>query len=82
MAGKTEKMCTYFHLHDSFGGSASISLKELLFCVDLSSHGAGVKGEQKLKGNGSKDTGWLEKQRKYACTFICVIHLVVLSLFV
>ena len=32
-----QKMCTYFNLHDSFGGSVSISLKELLVCVDLSS---------------------------------------------
>ena len=66
----------YFHLRDSFGGSVTICLKEVLFGRFE------LPMVQELKGNGSKDTGWLEKQRKCVCCSICFIHLVVLSVFV
>ena len=65
-------MCTYVNLHDSFGGSVSISLKKLLFCVDLSSPWCRSERGMEVK----TQVGWK------MCMYFHLIHLVVLSVFI
>ena len=70
-------------LHDSFGGSVNVCMKELLFFFGFGFKRLVVqelKGTE-VSGDGEVKTqvGW--KNRKCAHTSICVILLVVLSVF-